>query len=222
MKKYLPVLLHSPLFSGVSEKELIAMLDCLAATTADYAKNEFILRCGERPGAVGLVLNGSVYIIREDFWGNRNILAESGPGQLFAETYACAECATLGVSVVAAEPATALFLDMRRILTSCSSACAFHARLIRNLLSALAGKNLLMQEKLIHMSQRTTREKLLSYLSAEAQRQGGPGLEIPFNRQQLADYLSVDRSAMSNELSRMRAEGMIEFSRNHFVLLRSR
>ena len=111
---------------------------------------------------------------------------------------------------------------MRRILTSCSSACAFHARLIRNLLSALAGKNLLMQEKLIHMSQRTTREKLLSYLSAEAQRQGGPGLEIPFNRQQLADYLSVDRSAMSNELSRMRAEGMIEFSRNHFVLLRSR
>lgn len=219
MKKYLPVLQNAPLFSGVSGDEILAMLSCLAATTGDYAKNEFILRRGDRAGAIGLVLAGSVHIIREDFWGNRNILATAAPGQLFAETYACAQSAALAVSVLAAEPATALYLNAQRILTSCSAACAFHARLIRNLLSALAEKNLLMNEKLIHMSQRTTREKLLSYLSAEAQRQGGPCFSVPFNRQQLADYLSVDRSAMSSELGRMRDEGLLQFSRNSFTLL---
>ena len=131
------------------------------------------------------------------------------------------EGVTLGVSVVAAEASAVMFMNVRRVLTTCGSACEFHSRLVRNLLSVLAEKNLRFNDKLTHMTQRTTRQKLLSYLSAESLRQGASEFDIPFDRQQLADYLSVDRSAMSNELCRMRDEGLLGFRRNHFVLRQS-
>lgn len=219
MEKYLPVLQASPLFLGIASDDLHALLLCLSAAAASYDKNSFILRCGERVTSVGLILTGSAHIIKEDFWGNRNLLSHIEPGQLFAETYACAADLPLGVSVLAAEPTAVLFLDVRRILTTCTSACAFHSRLIHNLLSVLAEKNLLLQDKLTHLTQRTTREKLLSYLSAESVRHGSARFELPFNRQQLADYLSVDRSAMSNELGKMREEGLLTFFKNSFELL---
>lgn len=219
MKKYLSIIQKSPLFSGISKKELEVMLNCLSPVLAEYDKNQFILRFGESVTSVGLALSGSIHIIKEDFWGNRNIVSYISPGQLFAETYACTQGVTLGVSAVAVEPAVVLFLEVRRILTTCTSACEFHARLIRNLLSALAEKNLMLNDKLTHMVQRSTREKLLSYLSAEALRQGSSSFDIPFNRQQLADYLSVDRSAMSNELCKMRDEGLLSFSRSRFTLM---
>ena len=165
-----------------------------------------------------MVLSGSVHIVKEDFWGNRNIVTEIGPGQIFAESYACTPGAALGVSVVAAEAAAVMFMNVRRVLTTCSSACEFHSRLLRNLLSVLAEKNLRFNDKLTHMAQRTTRQKLLSYLSAESMRLGSPEFDITFNRQQLADYLSVDRSAMSGELSKMRDEGLLDFYKSHFRL----
>lgn len=207
------------LFSGLAEDEIESMLKCLSAAATEYPKNRMILRVGEAVNAMGVVLDGSVQILREDFWGNRNIIARAAPGQLFAESYACTPGAALGVSVMAETACTVLFLDVRRLLTSCSSACEFHARLIRNLLAVTAQKNLLLNEKISHLSQRTTREKLLSFLSAEALRQGSPSFEIAFNRQQLADYLSVDRSAMSNELCKMRDEGLLNFERSRFELI---
>ncbi|NLH00631.1 MAG: Crp/Fnr family transcriptional regulator [Clostridiales bacterium] len=218
MKKYFNIIKKSPLFSGVSDEELEIMLKCLSASIQDYSKGQFILRSGDNVSSVGMVLSGSVHIIKEDFWGNRNIISASAPGQLFAETYAFAHGAPLNVSAVAEEPSTVLFFDAHRILTVCSSACGFHTKLIRNLLSVFAEKNLILNEKLTHMTQRTTREKLLSYLSSEAVRHGSPSFEIPFNRQQLADYLSVDRSSMSNELCKMRDEGILSFKKNSFVL----
>lgn len=218
MKEYYRVMQSSPLFSGIAEEEITAMLGCLSAREESFQKNQFILRCGESVNAFCMVLSGGVQILMEDFWGNRNILAGVGPGELFAEVYACMPGELLAVSVQAAEPSVVMFLDMRRLLTGCQSACAFHARLIRNLLTVLAEKNLLQTRKLVHMAQRSTREKLLSYLSAEAVRQGGPSFTIPFNRQELADYLSVDRSAMSNELGKMRDEGLLRFSRSSFTL----
>lgn len=218
MKKYLPVIERSALFRGVEQREIEAMLGCLSAVKAGYDRGQFILRVGDEVTSVGMVLSGRACIIKEDFWGNRNIMAKATPGEIFAEAYACSPSEALGVSVVAEERTEVMFLDVRKILTSCTNACDFHTRLIRNLLTALAERNLLLSGKLTHMMQRTTREKLLSYLSSEALAQNSTSFEIPFNRQQLADYLSVDRSAMSNELCKMRDEGLLSFSKNSFAL----
>ena len=111
-----------------------------------------------------------------------------------------------------------MFLNVRRVMDVCPSACAHHSRIIRNLLSELAEKNLRFNEKLTHMGQRTTRAKIMSYLSAEAQRLGKYEFDIPFSRQQLADYLAVERSGLSLELGKMRGEGIIDFRKSHFIL----
>ena len=218
MKDFLPVIRSAQLFSGVSEDELTAMLSCLKAEKRDFPKEDFVLRSGDTADSIGLALAGTVLVIQEDIWGNRNILYKEGPGQTFAAEYACAPGSVLNVSVVAETPVTALFLNVKRILNVCPSACAHHSRIIRNLLSELAEKNLRFNEKLTHMGQRTTRSKIMSYLSAEAQRLGKYEFDIPFSRQQLADYLAVERSGLSLELGKMRSEGLLDFHKSHFVL----
>ena len=218
MKDFLPVIRASRLFSGVSERELEAMLACLRPETKDYPKGAFVLRAGDTAEAVGLVLSGTILMLQEDVWGNRNILSKAGPGQIFAAAYACAPGSVLNVSVLAETPVTVLFLNVGRVLTLCPAACAHHSRIIRNLLGELAGKNLRLGEKLTHMGQRTTRAKIMSYLSAEAQRLGTYELDIPFSRQQLADYLGVERSGLSLELGKMKQDGLLEFHKNHFEL----
>ena len=218
MKDFLPVIRASRLFSGVSERELEAMLACLRPETKDYPKDTFLLRAGDTAESIGLVLSGSVLIVQEDIWGNRNILSKAGAGQTFAAAYACAPGSVLNVSVLAETPVTVLFLNVGRVLTLCPAACAHHSRIIRNLLGELAGKNLRLGEKLTHMGQRTTRAKIMSYLSAEAQRLGTYELDIPFSRQQLADYLGVERSGLSLELGKMKQDGLLEFHKNHFEL----
>lgn len=219
MKKNIEIIKKSPLFSGVESNEIEAMLNCLSATVKEFEKDEFILRYGDKISSISLVLSGSAHIIKEDYWGNRNILTKILPGQVFAETFACTEGQPLSVSVVAASKSTVMYLDIHRILATCPSSCEFHARMIRNLVSMLAHKNLLFNEKITHLSQRSTRNKLLSYLSTEAEKCGSFSFDIIFNRQQLADYLSVDRSAMSNELCKMRDEGLLQFDKNHFILM---
>ena len=218
MKDYLSVIRSSQLFSGVSEEEVIAMLSCLKAERKDFPKDAFLLRAGDTAESIGLVLSGSVLVIQEDIWGNRNILSKAGPGQTFAAAFACAPGSRLNVSVVAETPVTAMFLNVKRILTVCPSACTHHSRIIRNLLGELAEKNLRLNEKLTHMGQRTTRAKLLSYFSAESQRRDSYEFDIPFSRQQLADYLGVERSGLSMELGKMRDEGLLDFHKSHFVL----
>lgn len=218
MKEFLSAIRSSQLFSGVSEDELTAMLSCLKAESRDFPKDAFLLRTGDTAESIGLVLSGSVLVIQEDIWGNRNILSKAGPGQTFAAAFACAPGSRLNVSVMAEAPVTAMFLNVKRILTVCPSACTHHSRIIRNLLGELAGKNLRFSEKLTHMGQRTTRAKLMSYFSAEAQRLGRYEFDIPFSRQQLADYLGVERSGLSLELGKMRSEGLLDFQKNHFVL----
>lgn len=218
MKDFLPVIRSAQLFSGVSEDELTAMLSCLKAEKRDFPKEDFVLRSGDTADSIGLALAGTVLVIQEDIWGNRNILSKAGPGQTFAAAYACAPGSVLNVSVVAETPVTALFLNVKRILNVCPSACAHHSRIIRNLLSDLAGKNLLLNEKLTHIAQRTTRAKLMSYLSAEAQRRGAVEFDIPFSRQQLADFLAVERSGLSLELGKMKKEGLLDYHKEHFVL----
>lgn len=165
-----------------------------------------------------MVLSGCALVVQEDIWGNRNILSRTTPGQTYAAAFACAPSSVSNVSVVTETPTAVLFLNVKRLLTVCPSACAHHSRIIRNLLSDLAGKNLLLNEKLTHIAQRTTRAKLMSYLSAEAQRRGAVEFDIPFSRQQLADFLAVERSGLSLELGKMKKEGLLDYHKEHFVL----
>lgn len=218
MKDFLSVIRSSQLFSGISEKELTAMLFCLDAKTESFPKDTFVLRAGDTAESIGIVLLGSVLIIQEDIWGNRNIISKAGPSQTFAAAYACAPGSRLNVSVIAETPLTVMFLNVKRILNVCSSACTHHSRIIRNLLGELAANNLRFNEKLTHMGQRSTRSKIMSYLSAEAQRLGKYEFDIPFSRQQLADYLGIERSGLSLELGKMKKDGILDYYKNHFVL----
>lgn len=218
MKKYLHLLSKTKLFSGISEDEIEAMLDCLSAQKRSYQKGGYVFHRGEHIDRVALLLEGCIHIQREDYWGNLSILNEISPGEVFGEVYACLKNEEMRSNAVAVKNSEVLFLDINRILTTCSSACRFHGRLIQNLLAVIAGKNVILMQKLDHMSRRTTREKLLSYLSEQSLKAKSSSFDIPFNRQQLADFLSVDRSAMSNELCKMRDEGILEFRKNHFTL----
>ncbi len=207
------------LFDGSSQEEIQGMLDCLEVRKQCFSRGEIIFRAGETTRFMGLVLSGSVNIELDDFWGNKNIFGHVTPGQIFAETYACRPEEPMQVNAVADEETQVLFLDMQRVLHTCPAACPQHNRLIRSLLTAMAQKNLNLSQRMMHTAPKTIRGRLLSYLSAEAARQGSRTVKIPFNRQQLADYLSVDRSALSGELGKMQREGLLEYHKNRFSLI---
>ena len=214
------ILGKSPLFRGFSGEELRSLLKELGGSVRTYGRQSYLLRAGERTEQFALLLEGEVTIIQEDFWGNRNIVAQIMPGEVFAESYACVPGSVLRVSACAQTDCRVMWLDMRHLLDAASRGDT-PRRLLRNLTAILAAKNLMMNEKITHLSQRTIREKLLSFLSAESGRCGSAEFDIAFSRQQMADYLSVDRSALSAELGRMRDEGILAFHRNHFHLLRA-
>ena len=219
MKKYIPVLKRTKLFSGVGEEDIASLLSCLGARKKEYKKGEYILREGEHISDIFILVEGKIHIQKDDYWGNRSILSVISVGEMFGEGYAAPESGALLNDVVAVEDSSVIFFDVKRILTTCSSACRFHNMIVQNMFFAISDKNRKLVQKLGHMSGRTTRAKLISYLSEEAKRQGSSAFTIPFNRQQLADYLCVDRSAMSNELCKMRDEGMIRFEKSRFELL---
>lgn len=206
------------LFEGIAEDERKALLNCLSAREQTFRKNDFVFTAGISKPAAGMVVKGSLQIIKEDYWGNRTIIESVVQGELFGEAFACAEVDSVPVSVVAAEETVILLMDYQKLFTTCSSSCRFHSRIIRNMTKILAQKNMALMQKMEHITKRTTREKLLSYLSVQALFHESNDFIIPFNRQELADYLSVDRSAMSAELAKMRDEGLIRFQKNHFTL----
>ena len=208
----------TPLFAGLTPDEAEKALACLDPSEKSYPDGGYILRAGEEGAPVGLVVSGGVHIVREDVWGDRSILQTVPPGALFGESYACLPSRPLLVGAVAAGETRVLFFQMDKLLTVCPSACPHHTRIVRNLLGVLAGKNLLLTQKLDQVTKKTIRKKLMAYLSYEAERQGGTDFTIPYNRQELADYLAADRSALSAELGRMRKEGLLSCHKDHFVL----
>lgn len=218
MEKFIHVLKRTKLFAGVGEEDITAMLSCLGARLCTYKKGDYVLRQGERLDDILLLAEGSLHIQRDDYWGNRSILGHIEVGEIFGEAYVAPESGTLLNDVVALTDCSVFFFDVKRIITTCSSACRFHTMVVQNLFFAISERNRGLVQKLGYMSRRTTREKLIAYLSEEAKRQNSAYITIPFNRQQLADYLSVDRSAMSNELSKMRDDGLLEFEKNCFRL----
>lgn len=212
-------LANTILFRGASPEEIETMLGCLGAETRRYAKGETIYHAGDVVSAIGLVLSGRASIEIDDVWGNKSILDHVQPGQVFAESYACVPGEPLMNSVVAAEHTESLFLDVGRVLHICQNACGFHNKLVRNLLFVASRKNLNLSRRSILTSAKSIRSRLLSYLSYEATARGSREFTISFNRQQLADYLNVDRSAMSSELGKMQKDGLIEVERSHFRLI---
>lgn len=219
MKKYIKVLKRTKLFAGVGDDEIVSMLSCLGARLCTYKKGEYVLRQGEHLNDIIVLVDGNLHIQKDDYWGNRSILGHIAVGEMFGEAYVAPESGVLLNDVVAVEDSAVIFFDVKRIITTCSSVCRFHAMVVQNMFFAISEQNRKLVQKLGHMSQRSTREKLISYLSEEAKGQGSASFTIPFNRQQLADFLSVDRSAMSNELCKMRNEGLLEFDKNAFKLL---
>lgn len=219
MEQYVSILKKTQMFAGVGEDEISEMLSCLDARLYNYKRGEYVLRQGEHLRDVLVLVEGELHIQNDDYWGNRSILGRISVGDMFGEAYLAPESGGILNDVIAVEDSAVIFFDVKRVLTSCSSACRFHAAVVQNMFFAISEKNRKLVQKLGHMSRRSTREKLISYLSGEAKKNNSSCFSIPFNRQQLADFLSVDRSAMSNELCKMRNAGLLEFDRNTFRLL---
>lgn len=218
MNRYTEVLKNTSLFTNVTEAEIGAMLQCLDASLKYYKKGECVFLAGDRLRNLMILVDGELHIQKDDYWGNRSLVNRISAGEMVGESYLAPDSGALLNDIVAVENSVIVFFDINRIFSLCSSACRFHSTVVRNLFFAVSEKNRMLVTKLGHISNRTTRDKLLSYLSDESKRQGSSSFAIPFDRQQLADFLSVDRSAMSRELCKMRDEGMLEFNRNRFAL----
>ena len=219
MEEFIEVLQRCPLFDGIGDRDLKAMLGCLGGRIRDFGRGEAIFSAQSRAENVGVLLSGAAQVVSDDFYGNRTIRSQIEPGELFGEAFACAGVERLPVTVEGVEPGRVMILRLRRVVETCSNACEFHNRLVLNLLRDMAGKNLRLSQKLEITSRRSTREKLMTYLMAQARRAGANRFTIPFDRQALADYLCVERSALSAEIGKLRREGVLESERSSFVLL---
>jgi len=209
----------STLFFGIPPKDLEALCGCVKARVKTYQRDSFVFHSGDDVGSVYLLISGNVHIVNEDFWGNRSIVETMYEGTLFGEAYVLSLKKHHIVSVVAAEDSVILEMEPEKLFASCPENCACHAKLVQNALQILSKKIVRLTEKTIHIMRRTTREKLLSYLSKCAVQENSSAFYIPYSRQQLADYLCVDRSALSGELSRLQKQGLIKYRKNYFELL---
>ena len=205
------------MWAGIGYNEFESVANCMQASTREYDKGSIILLSGNRVENIGLIVSGSVKVIKEDADGNIAMLTELSVSDMFGEVFACAGIDHSPVTVQASEKCEIMFFNYKKVVTSCSSSCMFHARLIENMLKIIALRNLLLSQKIEILSKRTTREKLLAFF--DAHRNMASRFTVPYNREEMAQYLCVDRSAMSYELSRMRGEGLIRYNKNEFELL---
>lgn len=219
MKKYSEILRKCSLFDNIEDENLTALLGCLGARVKSFGKKETIMAEGDSTRDFGIVLSGSVQIMQLDYLGNRSIVSNIAPTQLFGEAFSCAGVSTMPLDVVASEPSEIMFIDCHRALHTCSNACEFHSRIIYNLMKSMATKNIIFHQKLQITSKRSTRKKLMAYLMLQSKKTGSKSFEIPFDRQELADYLEVDRSGLSAEISKLRKEGIIKSHKNRFQIL---
>ena len=210
MEKYITILSCCPRFAGVVPEEMGLMLNCLGAREREIPKGEPVFLEGDPAGFIGVALEGAVQVVRDDYYGTRSVLTVIQPGEIFGEAFSCAGVETMPVSAFALKGSKILWLDCKRMLTVCSNACQFHNRMVANLLQAVARKNLALSRKIQFMSQRTTKEKIMAYLLDQAKTQGSSEFTIPHDRQALADFLGVERSAMSAEIGKLKKAGILE------------
>ena len=220
IKKNFDVLKNSVLFKGINDDELSSLLKCLNAKNKSFKKNEIIIPFENFIDKVGIILSGNVQIIKEDFEGNRIIVAELFESDIFGETFVFAGVKKSPVCVTASSDCDILFVDCNKIITNCTSACLFHTKLIENMLMLICQKNIMLNSKLDIVSKKSTREKLIAYFEIQIKQNGSLTFKIPFSREELADYICVNRSAMSRELSKMRDEKIIDFNKETFNILK--
>lgn len=218
MKEYLGILKAVRLFNGINEEELVSMLTCLGAKTVEFKKGEYILMAGSPVDHVGILLEGQLHIIREDISGERTLIAALEQGEFFSEALCCAGVSESPVSVLADTDAGVMLLGFQHILQTCSNSCLFHTKLIENMLQVIAQKNLQLQARMGFLSKKTIRARLLNYFEYVSLMKGREFI-IPFNREELADFLCIDRSALSRELGNLKKDGIIEYRKNRFTLL---
>ena len=219
MKKYIKILKNCPLFYDIEEEQLLKMLACLNVRVEKFDKKYTVMPEGSTAKYIGIILSGSVQLYNIDYFGNRSILDIFGPSESFAEAFACSGIGTTPVTVVANEPCEIMFIESERIMRTCSNQCAFHQQLIFNLMRDLASKVITFHQRIEIISKRTTREKLISYLLFQSKKAKSKTFVIPFDRQELADYLEVDRSGLSSEIGKLKKEGFLNCSKNQFELL---
>lgn len=219
MKKYFEILRRCALFENIEDQSLLSLLGCIGARVESFEKKYTVLAEGSPARYICILLSGAVQVVQNDYYGNRSILTEVSPAEMFAEEFACSETESIPVSVVAIEPSRVMLVDCRRVLHSCSNACGCHQQMIYNLMRDLAEKTIVFHRRIEITSKRSTREKLMTYLMQCAQKAGKRSFEIPFDRQELADYLEVDRSGLSAEIGKMKRDGLLENRKNRFTLL---
>ena len=211
--------LNAPLFAGIKNEDMGAMLHCIGYHISSFSRGEIIAFEGDHLKHIGIVLSGRVDMVKEDLWGNKTMLLRMGRNEIFGETFACGDDSLSTVTFLVSEDATVMFMPISRVMHSCTMACGFHHRLIENMVRLIAGKNRELMQKVDVVSKRTIREKLLAYLSIQAQQQRQRYFEIPLGRVELAEYLCVARRALTRELAKMKEDGLIDYDRNHFRIL---
>lgn len=211
-------LANTKLFQNISSYNVQNVLKCLQFRIKSFEKKETIFSIGDKTEEFGLVVSGLVLIETDDLWGNRSILRAIEKDYIFAESYAFTND-KFKVNVIATEDTEILFLNARCVITMCSKSCSFHTQLIQNLLSISSANNILLSERILNTSSKTIRGRLITYFSQQVHKNNSSKFEIPLNRQELADYLNVNRSALSNELGKMRDEKILTFNKNKFELL---
>ncbi|MDO5028141.1 MAG: Crp/Fnr family transcriptional regulator [Bacillota bacterium] len=211
-------LMTTKLFENIKADDFLKLFSCIRPRQESFTKGQLIYCAGSQVEEIGLIKSGGVNIVFNSYWGSRQIFAHLGPGQVFGENYAALNNMSLAADIEASEDSQVIFFRLQSLLTSCSRSCVFHQQLIFNLFKTSAQKNLQLTRRMIHTSSKSLRDRLTSYLSEQAKINNSPKFSIPFNRQGLADYLGVDRSAMSNQLSKMKKDGLIDYKKNHFVL----
>ncbi|WMI80556.1 Crp/Fnr family transcriptional regulator [Anaerotignum sp. MB30-C6] len=216
---YLKQLQKLPLFVGIKKNDIDSMLACLGSYVRSYKKGELIFLAGETVKHIGIILSGSVSMIKEDIWGTQTLIAFMKTGEVFGETFACGNLFDSNVTFSVSADCKILFLPFYKIIHSCNMSCTFHHRLIENMVRLISSKNIQLIEKIEVTSKKTLREKILTYLLIQAKKQGCEYFDIPLGRLELAAYLCADRSALTRELSQMRSEGLLDFEKNTFHLL---
>jgi CRP-like cAMP-binding protein len=216
-----PSLIKCALFKGLQADEINSMLGCIKAVSRKFFKGQMIISEDDKSSLIGIVISGSVRIERIDFFGERQVIGKAGPSEIFGEVFAFSGV-PYKVDILAASDCEILLLQSSDALKVCSKACSFHNQLVLNMVKIVSDKSLRLNEKAMIMSQRTTRSKLLAFLDSKAKACLYNEFDIPYDRQELADYLGVERSALSAELSRMKRDGLIDYHKNHFTLLAER
>lgn len=219
MKEYINILKKCLLFDDLTETEILNSLECLEYRTKIYKKDDIIFCTGDKISAIGLVLKGSVFVFKEDIMGNRVILSSIGESSIFGEAFIYSDVSYSPVNVVSSTNSEIIFLNFNNIIHTCKNNCSIHGVLVKNMLKVIANKNLLLNNKIEILSAKTTRDKLMAYFNLEMKQNNSNKFKTQYNREHLADFLNLNRSNMSRELSKMCEDNIIKYTKNTFEIL---